>query len=230
MDEGNLHLLLAAVAVVGLYLLMRRLSSAHTVDAPRERDRARTQIPRLGAAHRARTGVSEDLNGSANLDDAPSELTRWQVAMHELARDLKGEIDTKLAALQTLVAMARQEADRLQKLLEQASRASPPPPHGQPSPAQPAAKADSPSEAQDPTFPPRDALARLAQLADPAMLADAAQTVPRPAAGDPLADNARDMAIARLAQQGHAPEAIAQQLGLPLGEVELRLSLRPRGD
>jgi hypothetical protein len=34
------------------------------------------------------------------------------------------------------------------------------------------------------------------------------------------------LAIARLADRGLAPNSIAQQLGLPIGEVELLISLR----
>lgn len=55
------------------------------------------------------------------LIDAPPEVTRWQVEMHELARDLKGEIDTKLALLQLLIRQANQAADRLERAARSAA-------------------------------------------------------------------------------------------------------------
>jgi hypothetical protein len=259
MGEGNAHLLLLAAAMVGLYLLMRRRSMTRHADLDSSTRPARYRVPRLGETRHIRPGLAEGADLSADLHDAPPELVRWQVAMHELARDLKGEIDTKLSALQTLVALARQESARLQTLLDQAARVSSPraadaagaaplpadfsavsarppshaarPPTGEsPLPAEfsPA------SSAADTACRPRETLARLADLADPAALAnpsalaEAAQSLPPRTASDPLADNAIEVAIGRLAEQGQTPEAIAQQLGLPLGEVELRLSLRPR--
>ncbi len=48
------------------------------------------------------------------LMDAPPEILRWQVEMHETARELKGELDTKIAILQRLTAEARHQADRLE--------------------------------------------------------------------------------------------------------------------
>ena len=54
------------------------------------------------------------------LADAPPEVLRWHVELHETARDLKAEIDTKLAALSALTKIAREEADRLERLLQQA--------------------------------------------------------------------------------------------------------------
>jgi len=54
------------------------------------------------------------------LIDAPREVARWQVEMHQLARDLKAEVETKIGLLQQTAIMARREADRLEKLLADA--------------------------------------------------------------------------------------------------------------
>jgi hypothetical protein len=54
------------------------------------------------------------------LVDAPAEFTRWQVEMHETARDLKAELDSKIGVLQALVAMARKETQRLESLMHEA--------------------------------------------------------------------------------------------------------------
>lgn len=51
------------------------------------------------------------------VTNVPVEVLRWEVQMHETARDLKAEIDSKMCALQVLIRQAREEADRLEKLL-----------------------------------------------------------------------------------------------------------------
>jgi hypothetical protein len=53
---------------------------------------------------------------------APEDLLRWQVEMHELARDVKAEIDTKLLVLQSLLVVADEHAQRLESLLERTSK------------------------------------------------------------------------------------------------------------
>ncbi len=56
------------------------------------------------------------------LMDAPPEILRWQVEMHETARDLKAELDTKIAVLQRLTIDARRHAQRLDEVLQRAER------------------------------------------------------------------------------------------------------------
>lgn len=50
------------------------------------------------------------------LADAPAEVLRWQVEMHETARDLKAELDTKMRALQVLIRDADEKIARLESL------------------------------------------------------------------------------------------------------------------
>jgi hypothetical protein len=45
------------------------------------------------------------------------ELSRWEVRMHELARDLQGQLDTKIALVAELLAQAEQTCQRLEGLL-----------------------------------------------------------------------------------------------------------------
>lgn len=59
------------------------------------------------------------------LLDAPPEAARWQVELHETARELKAEIDSKLLALQTLVNIAREERGRLEEALKRAKAIDP---------------------------------------------------------------------------------------------------------
>ena len=56
------------------------------------------------------------------LTDAPPEIVRWQVEMHDTARDLKAELDSKISVVQTLVGMAREEHRRLDEAIARAER------------------------------------------------------------------------------------------------------------
>jgi hypothetical protein len=67
-----------------------------------------------------RRSLAEPSRDSA-LNDAPPEVLRWHVELHATARDLKAEIDSKLSALTALTAIARQESDRLERLLKEAN-------------------------------------------------------------------------------------------------------------
>lgn len=51
------------------------------------------------------------------LRDAPSEVLRWQVEMHETARDLKGELDTRIALLNATIRLADQKLDEMKEIL-----------------------------------------------------------------------------------------------------------------
>jgi hypothetical protein len=56
------------------------------------------------------------------LLDAPDEVIRWEVALHETARGLKAELDSKIRVVQTLVLMAQQESKRLETAVDEARR------------------------------------------------------------------------------------------------------------
>lgn len=56
------------------------------------------------------------------LGDAPPEVVRWQVEMHETARDLKAELDSKMLALQSLIRLASEERMKLEAAIEAAER------------------------------------------------------------------------------------------------------------
>lgn len=61
-----------------------------------------------------------DAPSGAPLVGAPRDIARWQVEMHDLARDLTAQLDSKMAALQHLVQQAGQESERLERALAQA--------------------------------------------------------------------------------------------------------------
>ena len=186
-------LMLAGLALA-LFLLLRRPGARLT--KPRE------SILRANA--------SIEANRDRALADAPVDTLRWQVEMHETARELKGELDSKMSALQALVLMARKESTRLEAALRRA-------------------------DSVDAEIP-RDSLAKIASLADPEAIADphalahTAAQIPAPvssASTDLFDADRKALAVARLADQKRSPVEIAQQLDLPIGEVELLLSWRP---
>lgn len=51
------------------------------------------------------------------LGDAPPEAVRWHVEMHEIARDAKAELDSKMRALTVLLRDAAEQEERLRRLL-----------------------------------------------------------------------------------------------------------------
>jgi hypothetical protein len=143
------------------------------------------------------------------LANAPPELLRWQVEMHETARDLKAELDSKLAALQALVALAREERALLEATILQLRH--------------------------DEADQPRGTLAAIESLGDPAALDDPERlsqvaarmpALPGDVAADLFERDRQSLAVSRLSDQGLSPVSIAEHLHLPLGEVELLLSLR----
>ena len=50
----------------------------------------------------------------------PVELIRWQVEMHETARSLKAELDTKMGLLQQLIRIAESKRLELEQTIERA--------------------------------------------------------------------------------------------------------------
>lgn len=75
---------------------------------------------RLRRQRRENKRPRDQKSNSQPLLDAPTDVLRWQVEMHDLSRDLKAELDSKIAALQAVIAMARRESERLESLLRQA--------------------------------------------------------------------------------------------------------------
>jgi DNA-binding NarL/FixJ family response regulator len=130
---------------------------------------------------------------------------RQRQAAEVAKRELKGQ----RAELERLIAHARQESGRLETAIASARAVR--------------------------TAVPRDTLAAIEGLGDTAALDNpraldqvAAQIsqLPVGVAGDLFDADQRSLAIARLIDQGHSTAEIARRVGLPIGEVELRLSLR----
>ncbi|MBM4090022.1 MAG: hypothetical protein FJ276_11480, partial [Planctomycetes bacterium] len=124
------------------------------------------------------------------LTDTPVEVLRWQVEMHDLGRNLKAELDTKMRVLQILIAQAKQEAERLEQLLDAERPPAPDSPRSQPADDDgPTGSAGNASEETGRTTRRLPATAR------------------------------RRAEIHALADQGHTAAAIAEAVGTPIGEV-----------
>ena len=108
LPEGTTTLLLGAGIALASWLLLRGSRARWA------RSQRATADPQ-----QVRRSVAEPTRDAA-LSDAPPEVLRWHVELHDTARDLKAEIDTKLAALNALTRLAREEADRLERLLKEA--------------------------------------------------------------------------------------------------------------
>ena len=59
---------------------------------------------------------------SAHMLDAPAEAGQWEVRMHETARNLMGELNTKIAIVEQLVQDANQAAERLERAIERTEK------------------------------------------------------------------------------------------------------------
>ncbi|MDY0168383.1 MAG: hypothetical protein RBS80_17675 [Thermoguttaceae bacterium] len=102
------------------------------------------------------------------LMDGPSELARWEVEMHQTARSLSAELDSRISVLRAMVAEGDRVASRLENALREASKVEPN--HGEsiehvPTGGQPLAHSDLSSEEvytlADYGFPHADIAARL---------------------------------------------------------------------
>ncbi|GEM_PF-4419834 len=60
--------------------------------------------------------MGKQKTSSLPLADAPVETQRWQVAMFELQRELKAELETKICVVQSLLNQVDQRIERLESL------------------------------------------------------------------------------------------------------------------
>lgn len=136
----------------------------------------------------------------ASAHHAPEDLLRWQVEMHELARDVKGEIDTKLLALQSLIVIANEQADRLESLLTRAEGTT--------------------ANRTEPVLTGREILSRIENMSGNLPPLDA-----RAQGREPL--NPAQAKLARqLASEGdYTPAQIAEHIGADLVTVEMFLNM-----
>jgi hypothetical protein len=132
----------------------------------------------------------------------PDELLRWEVQMHETARDVKAEIDTKLLALQSLLVLANEHSQRLEALLARAEVSN----GREAAPFVSGREILSRIENVMGHLPPLDARAQGREILTPAQAKLAKQLQ---------------------SEEEYTPEQIAGYIGAPVVDVELFLSMTP---
>lgn len=152
--------------------------------------------PKTELSSPATFSQSKPLPTSAHRLDAPRETRQWEVEMHDLARELRGQIDSKIGILEHLIRDARVATDRLEAVLARAASLA----------------AEGPAEGtSEPRITPsRNKTVRL----DPG------------AEGAGALASRRHAEIYSLADEGLTSAAIASRIGSPIGEIELILGLR----
>ena len=149
--------------------------------------RTRRQVNNAGQAKPAPRATAQLGVAPGRPARSSNEFQHWEVEMHDLARDLSAQLDSKMAALQQLIMLADERLARLERL------------------------AGDTHESQDRT------------VVNQATALTAAMRSPAGAATGGRYDD-----IYKLADTGLSAAQIATQLGQPIGEVELILSLRRR--
>ncbi len=161
----------------------------------------------------------------------PRDLAQWEVEMHDTARQLSGQLDSKLAALGHLI----READRAAARLEAALSAT-----GPADSSQKDSKVARPERAWlDGETTPLQGVppGPHAPPGNQARALQAAGTTEEPAepppAGSPSAPSRppadrRYEEIYLLADYGFDPAEIGRRVGMPVGEIQLILSLRAK--
>jgi len=199
-------LFLALLAVTIAFLLLRV-----------QRHFGRTSSPRPSLAPLGKREPAP----RAHHPQAPSAIANWEVEMHDIARELSAQLNTKMGLLEHLIREADRAAARLEAALAAvrtggataqgaASAASPLPSSGtEPADARPVSQAEA---------------LKSASQADRAALAGGEDL---PGRRPPL--ERRYEEVYTLADYGYDAAEIARRLGTPVGEVQLILGLRPKG-
>ena len=137
------------------------------------------------------------------------QVEHWEVRMHDLARELSAQLDSKMSALEHLIQDAERQITRLDARLNR----------------KPDAGAEIASAADRPAALPAPHITTQA-----AALASSKTLVNQPARqSSPPPKERRFDEVYALADAGHTSAAIASRVGSPVGEIELILSLRRRG-
>jgi hypothetical protein len=156
--------------------------------------------------------------------NAPDDVIRWEVQMHDTARELYGQLDSKMGALAHLIREADRAAGRLEAALASIQRV---PEQG---PAAEAADGLPPHAPEEPApLPARPTdQAEALKSAGTAGRASASREAAREADQPQRPPRERYEEIYLLSDYGLDAAEIAHRVGSPVGEVELILGLRGR--
>ena len=176
-------------------------------------DGSATAYPRSGDSSAA-TPTTPPTTSQRHLDAMPK-TAQWEVDMHETARELKAQLDSKMSALQALIAEADRAASRLEAAIESRDDTHNAPPSNR-----------IPSRGS-PLFTPKPGPPPTAEKNQAGLPTNQAQAFGPPApTASGVSTQHHKQEIYTLADYGLSDSAIAQRLGMPIGEVELILSLR----
>jgi hypothetical protein len=137
------------------------------------------------------------------------QVEHWEVRMHDLARELSAQLDSKMSVLEHLIRDAERQIARLDERLGRKPEGA----------SEPATTPARPAPISAPHITTQAAALASSQLIGQG----ARQASPR------ATKERRFDEVYALADAGHAPAAIASRVGSPVGEIELILSLRKRG-
>jgi hypothetical protein len=151
----------------------------------------------------------KDCRPGAKEMKAQHQVEHWEVRMHDLARELSAQLDSKMSALEHLIQDAERQITRLDARLNRKPESG----------AETAAAPDRTASLPAPHI-----------TTQAAALATSKSMVNQPSrqASPPPKERRFDEVYA-LADAGHTSAAIASRVGSPVGEIELILSLRRRG-
>jgi hypothetical protein len=215
------------VVVLGIsFILLMRTSRYFNRQRQEEPKWVRAARPRYDGSANAypRSGDSSTVTptmppttSQRHLDASPKSA-QCEVDMPETARELKAQLDSKMSALQALIADADRAASRLEAAIESRDDTHNAPPSNR-----------MPSRGS-PLFTPKPGPQPMAEKSRAELLTSQAQAL-RPAPAPPasrVSTQNHKQEIYALADYGLSDSAVAQRLGLPIGEVELILSLRSK--
>ena len=84
--------------------------------------RRRKRVRHKQEDHEIRRRLDATNETALPLSDAPPETQRWQVAMFDLQRELKGELDSRVAVTQSLIQQLDQRIAKIEQLEKNASQ------------------------------------------------------------------------------------------------------------
>ncbi|HEY5314452.1 MAG TPA: hypothetical protein VIK18_18105 [Pirellulales bacterium] len=163
--------------------------------------RTQKQLKSTGGSHAKAGGQHAGRQRAKEETQATRQIEQWEVRMHEVARELSAQLDSKIVAVELLVREAQEQIARWQRLTAAGQPSAPPQGDNIPNELAPAAHVGTQAAALARSSSPR-----------PHVLA--------------RSSSRRHQEVYALSDAGQSSAAIAAQLGSPIGEVELILGLR----
>ncbi len=171
--------------------------------------RSRRYLARSAAESSAKSSSAGPQSSPESSRDAErvssTEVLRGQVQLHETARELMGQLDSKMSALQTLIRSANDAATRLETAIDRAQRLGL------------AARRDTLEDLANLPATDETAAARL--------IGDLSAGTERQIRIDQ--EHYAELVV-NLAREGRNAQSIASELGIAIGDVEMLLSLHRR--